>query len=171
MSLPPLMLGGIELHLQAGPAQLSEQTLGGETNLRLSLGTLVTQRHWEKMSGSITAAGYAPPGLDGLNYGAHHELRSTKTRVLQAPGTAFSLPAAPRPDKAPWAFAIIPGRKELVETECATAGRSVTVTPVPGAAVYQVWFMPMYTVKCSRPVENQDSSGATFSWTLNWEEV
>lgn len=171
MSLPPLMLAGIPLHLMAGPAQYSEQPLGGETNLRLSGGRLVTQRHWEKMSGSISGSGYAPPGLDGLDFALHHELRSTKTRTLQGTGTSFTLPAAPRPDKAPWAFAFLPGRSDPVATPCAAVGRSVTVTAVPGASAYQVWFMPMYIVKCSRPNEGQDSSSSMFSWTLSWEEA
>lgn len=171
MSLPPLMLAGISLHLQAGPAQLSEQAIGGETNVRLSRGRLVTMRHWEKMAGSITGSGFAPPGLDGLDFAAHHELRSTKSRALQSSGTAFTLPSDHRPDKAPWAFALVPGLKEPVETACVTSGRSVTVTPVPGATAYQVWFLPVYIVKCSRPSETQDSSGAAFGWTINWEEA
>lgn len=171
MSLPPLMLGGIALHLQAGPAQYSEQPLGGETSLRLSTGRLVTQRHWEKMSGSITGSGFAPPGLDGLDFSLHHELRSTKTRTLQGVGTSFVLPFDPRPDKAPWAFAFLPTQKEPVATPCAAVGRAVTVTAVPGATGYQVWFMPMFIVKCSRQTESQDSSSSMFGWSLNWEEA
>lgn len=171
MSLPPLMLAGIPLHLQAGPAQYSEQPIGGVNSLRLSGGQLVVQRHWRRMSGSISGSGFAPPGLDGLDFTLTHELRSTKTRTVQSSGTTVELPADPRPDKAPWAFALIPGSKEAVPTACSAAGRTVTVTPVAGAAAYQVWFMPSYTVWTPGPNESQDSSGATFGWTINWEEA
>lgn len=167
-SLPPLMLGGIPLQLHAGSVELSEQVLGGESNLRLSGGRLVTQRHWERMAGTISGAGFTPPGLDGLDFAAHHELRSTKPRAVQSSGTVFTLPADPRPDKAPWCWAYFPNG-EWVATACVTAGRDVTATPVPGAVTYQVWFLPAYRVKCSRPTEGR--SGANYNWSLNWEEA
>lgn len=167
MSLPPLMLAGISLQRLAGTPELSEQPLGGETNIRLSRGRLVTMRHWERMAGTISGQGFMPPALDGLDFAAHHELLSTKVRTLQSAGTSFTLPADPRPDKAPWAFAFYPNG-QWAATLCAVSGRNVTVTPVAGAVAYQVWFMPRYVVKCSRPTETQS---AQFGWSLPWEEA
>lgn len=167
-SLPPLMLGGIPLQLHAGSVELSEQPLGGETSLRLSGGRLVTQRHWERMAGTISGAGFQPPALDGLDFSQHHELRSTKVRSVQSAGASVTLPADPRPDKAPWAWAYFPNG-EWVSTPCSAAGRAVTITPVAGATVYQVWFLPVYQVKCSRPTEGR--TGANYNWSISWEEA
>lgn len=167
MSTPALMLGGVAVHLMAGAPEYAEQPLGGEISVRLSLGALVNMRHWEKMSGSISAAGWMPPGLDGLDYSAPLELRSCKARSQQGAGPAFTLGFDPRPDKAPWAFALLPGNR-VVPTPCITVGRVVTVTPVAGALGYQVWAMPVYWVKCARP---QESQGASHGWLLSWEEV
>lgn len=167
-SLPPLMLGGIPLQLHAGSVELSEQPIGGETNIRLSRGKLVTLRHWEKMSGTISGAGFTPPGLDGLDFAAHHELRSTKPRAVQSAGTSLTLPADPRPDKSPWAFAYFPNG-DWVATPCSVVGRAATVTPVAGATSYQVWFLPRYVVKCARPTEGR--AGANYNWSLSWEEA
>ena len=161
-----LMLGGIAIQPHAGAPEISEYPIGGESSLRLSGGALVSMRHWEKMAGSISATGLVPPALAGLDFSQPLELRSIKAHNLQSTSTSFVLPFAPRPDKAPWAFAVMPDRR-FVPVSCTVTGRSGTVTALAGAAYYQLWFMPVYTVKCSRPSESQ---GSVHGWQLDWEE-
>lgn len=166
MSASQLMLGGIAIQLQAGAIELTEQAIGGESSVRLSNGALVTMRHFEKMSGTISASGWMPPGLDGLDYSGPLELRSTKVRTQQGAGPTFNLQFTPRADKAPWAFAVLSDNR-LVPVACSTVARVVTVATIPGALAYQVWAMPQYSVKCSRPTESQ---GTQHGWSISWEE-
>lgn len=168
MSQLPLMLGGVAVHhLLAGQASLSEEPIGGSTTLRLSGGAAVKMTHWQKMAGSIAGEGFWPPGLDGLDYGQPLELRSTKVRTHQAASTVITLQGTPRPDKAPWGYAVV-GR-ELVPTPVAMTGSVATLTAVPGATAYQVNWMPVYSVMCNRPSESQQ--GSSRSWSLAWEEA
>jgi len=44
----------------------------------------------------------------------------------------------------------------------------VTVTAVAGATLYQVGYMPVFSVFTEGPSETQ---GASHGWSLNWEEA
>lgn len=168
MSNPPLMLGGVAVHhLLAGGAAETQEAIGGSSTFRLSGGAAVKMTHWQKMSGSISGEGFWPPGLDGLDYTQPLELRSTKVRTHQAAGAVITLQGTPRPDHAPWGYAVV-GR-ELVPTPVAMTGKVATLTAVPGATAYQVCWQPVYTVMCNRPSESQ--AGGSRTWSLAWEEA
>ena len=162
-------MGGIRLVLHAGAPELSEEPIGGETLLRMSDGAGIAMTHWEKMAGSISGQGWMPPGLDGLDYSQPLELRSTQVNSMQGTGLVYSLPSTPRPDQAPWAFALLGDRWQ--PTACATVDGVATVTAVTGAEAYQVWWMPVYSVKAQRPPKQQSSASATHSWSIAWEEL
>lgn len=163
----PLMLGGIPIVLHAGAPDLSEQKIGGWSQDRMSDGALVKQTHWQKAAGSISASGWIPPGLDGLDYTGTLELRSTQVSNMQSAGLEFALPTTPRPDQAPWASALV--GEQWVDAEVSTADGVATVTAVPGASLYQVLWLPVYTVSADRPVKTQ--SGGIQSWSISWEEA
>lgn len=163
----PLMLGRIPIVLHAGAPDLTEQPIGGWSQDRMSDGALVKQTHWEKASGTISAQGWMPPGLDGLDYSGPLELRSKQVSNIQAAGLEFTLSSTPRPDQAPWALALV--GKQWVDAAVVTVEGVATVTAVPGAALYQVLWRPVYSVFCSRPVKNQ--AGGFQSWSINWEEA
>lgn len=166
----PLMLGGIEILPYAGVPVLNEGRLGaGSGRVRLSHGLLVNMERYSKRSGSISGSGLVPSGLDGLVFSGPLELRTTKVRIVQGPGLVYELPCTPRPDLPPWAFALVGGR--LQPTACSTEDGVTTVTAVAGAAQYQVWFMPVYSVMASPPDETQDHASRTHSWSLSWEEA
>lgn len=168
MSQPPLMLGGVAVHhLLAGGAAETQEPIGGSTTLRLSNGAAVKMTHWQKMAGSISGEGFWPPGLDGLDYSQPLELRSTKVRTHQAASTVITLQGTPRPDKAPWGYAVV-GRA-LVPTPVSMAGNVATLAAVPGATAYQVNWQPVYVVMCNPPAESQQ--GSSRSWSLAWEEA
>lgn len=169
MSQPKIILGGIPLVLHAGVPDLSEEPIGGETLLRMSDGTGVPMTHWQKMAGSISGQGWMPPGLDGLDFSQPLELRSTQVNSMQGAGLVYTLPSTPRPDVSPWAFALI--GDDWRPTTCSTVAGVATVTAVAGAEAYQVWWMPVYSVKAQRPPKQQSSGSATHSWSIPWEEI
>lgn len=163
----PLMLGGVPIVLHAGAPEQAEQPIGGWSADRMSDGALVKQTHWEKASGSISAAGWMPPGLDGLDYSAPLELRSTQVSNMQSADLVFTLTSTPRPDQAPWAFALV--GDDWVAAPVSTLDGTATVTAVVGASLYQVWWLPVYSVFAARPAKTQGSGGQ--SWSITWEEV
>lgn len=170
MSLPRIMLGGVELVLHSGaPVETLEPLGAGSATLRLSDGAAVIQTHFEKMQGSISGQGWMPPGLSGLSYSLPLELRTTKVESISGAGLEYTLTSTPRPDFAPWGMALV-GR-DWVRTACAVDDGVATLTAVTGATAYRVSWMPVFSVRATRPSENQDSGGNVHSWSLNWEEV
>lgn len=169
MTQPQLMLGGIAIVQQAGALDLTEDVIGGDALLRLSGGPAVKMTRYERMAGTISGQGWLPPGLDGLDYSQPLELRSTQVSAIQGPGPTFTLPSTPRPDKEPWAYAVLGG--ELVPAACSTVDGVVTVSPVAGASAYQVWWLPVYSVFARRPPRQQSNSTATQGWSIVWEEA
>lgn len=163
----PLMLGGVPIVLHAGAPDLTVQPIGGSSQDRMSDGALVKQTHWEKAGGTISAQGWMPPGLDGLDYTSPLELRSTQASNMQQADLVFTLTSTPRPDDAPWAFALV--GEQWVDAAVVTVDGVATVTAVPGATLYQVWWWPVYSVFCSRPVKSQ--AGGFQSWSISWEEA
>lgn len=166
----PLMLGGVPIALHAGAPVITDGKLaGGSGTLRLSGGTAVKMERYTKRAGSISAQGWMPPGLAGLDFSGPLELRSTKVRSVAGTGLVYTLPFTPRPDVAPWALALV--GSDWVPTPCTTVAGVTTVTAVPGATQYQVWAMPVYSVMVDPPDESQDQGANAHSWTLSWEEA
>jgi hypothetical protein len=163
------MLGGIPIVLHAGAPELSEEDAGGSTPLRMSNGSIVKMTRWQKMAGSISAQGFIPPGLDGLDYSAPLELRSTQVSSMQSAGLVFTLPSTPRPDQSPWAFALV--GDQFVDAAISTVAGVSTVTVVPGASLYQVWWLPVYSVFATRPPKSQSSASASHGWSIAWAEA
>ncbi|MBK3797543.1 hypothetical protein CXF92_18510 [Pseudomonas sp. Choline-3u-10] len=162
-----IMLGGVPIVTHAGAQQQTEEPLGaGSVVLRLSGGAGVKQQHWQRMSGTITGQGLMPPGLDGLDYSQPLELRSTQVSSIVGAGLEFSLTSVPRPELAPWAFALVDN--QWGRTPCAYANGVVTVEAVPGATLYQACWLPIYSVFATRPPKTQSTA---HGWSINWEET
>jgi hypothetical protein len=165
----PLMLGGIPIVLHAGAPELSEEEIGGSTLLRMSNGAGVKMTRYQKMVGSISGQGWIPPALDGLDYSGPLELRSTQVSSMQSAGLVFTLPTTPRPDQSPWAFALV--GDQFVDAAVSTVAGVSTVTAVVGASLYQVWWLPVYSVFATRPPKSQSSGTASHSWSIAWAEA
>lgn len=161
-----VMLGGIALDIYAGAPEQAEEPIGGSTVLRMSDGSAVKLTHWRKMGGVLTGQGLMPAGLDGLDYSLPLELRSTQVTSMTGAGPAFTLSSTPRPDMAPWAFARVDGHWR--RTPCSLLAGVVTVTPQPSADLYQVHWMPVYSVFAEPPSRGQSTR---HTWSLTWEEV
>ena len=165
MAYPRIKLGGVEIVLHAGAPEESAEPIGGEVLLRLSLGAGVKMQHWTKASGTISSQGWMPPGLDGLDYSQPLELRSTQVENIVGTGLVHTLTSTPRPDYAPWGQAMLNGH--WVRTTCTVLDGVATVGPVAGATLYQVCWMPVYSVFARKPSKAQSS---IHGWSIAWEE-
>lgn len=169
MSLPRIMLGGVELVLHSGAPVETLEPVGGSSLHRMSDGSLIKQTLWSKLQGTISGQGWMPPGLAGLDYSLPLELRSTKVEAIGGTGLVYTLTSTPRPDFAPWGLALV-GR-EWVPTTCSVDDGVATLTALAGATQYRACWLPVFSVFCERPSENQDSSGNTHSWQTTWQEA
>lgn len=169
MSLPMVMLGGVPILLDAGAVSQSITPLGGPEIVRLSSGAGVPMTHWQRSAIALSASGWMPPGLDGLDYSQPLELRCTKHLSIISTSTSFTLRGTVRPDFAPWALALV--GKDWVETPVVFAGADATVTPVAGASAYQLCWMPMFMVSAKRPQGDMDPSTNAHGWQITCEEL
>lgn len=165
----PLMLGGIEILPHAGAPELGDNAIGGSTVLRMSNGAGVKMTRWEKLAFTISAEGFVPPALDGLNYKEPLEFRSNQVSSMQKDTREFTLISTPRPDYAPWAYAVV--GNQLQRAPVTVEGNVVTVADVPGARLYQVWWFPVYSVLASRPTKSQSPASGRWGWSLVMEEA
>lgn len=162
-------LGGLPIVLHAGAPAQSDEPLLGEAVVRMSEGAAVKMTHWNKAAGSISLAGWMPPGLDGLDYSQPLVLCLTAQECMAGAGLVFTLTSTPRPDVAPWGQALV--GSEWVRADCATVAGVATVTAVAGAALYMVQWMPMYSVFASKPPKSTDPSTGSFGTQIDWQEV
>ena len=162
-------LGGVPIVLHAGAPAQSDEPLLGEALVRMSEGSLVKMHHWAKAAGSISLAGWMPPGLDGLDYSQPLVLCLTAQEAMTAAGLVFALSSTPRPDFAPWALALVDS--QWLRTPCAYSAGVATVTAVVGAELYMVQWMPMYSVFVSKPRKSTDTSTGSFGSQIDWQEI
>lgn len=170
MSQPMIMLGGVPIVLHAGAPEMASQQLEGSAVVRMSNGAGVKMTHWAgKAAGSISGSGWMPPGLDGLDFSQALELRCTKQESVTTTATTVILGGTPRPDVKPWALALVRG--QWIGTACHYSEGVVTITPVPGALLYSVAWLPVYWVFAAKPRSSLSAGSAAHGWTLDWEEV
>lgn len=162
-------LGGLPIVLHAGAPTQSDAPVLGEAVVRMSQGAGVKMTHFYKAGGSISLAGWMPPGLDGLDYSQPLTLCLTAQECMVDTGLVFTLTSTPRPDVAPWALAMIGG--DWVRADCAYVDGVATVSAVAGAALYMVQWMPTYSVFASKPPKSTDTGGGAFGSEIVWEEV
>ncbi|MCY1275484.1 hypothetical protein D9M70_241310 [compost metagenome] len=163
------MLGGVPIVLHAAAPVETIEVIGGWSMHRLSGGAAVKQTHWDRHAGSISAEGFMPPGLDGLDYSLPLELRSTKVQSIVGSGLVFTLTSTPRPDSPAWAEGLI-GR-QWVRTPVAVDDGVATVTALADATLYRCCWRPVFSVFAQKPAESQDNAVNMHSWSLNWEEA
>lgn len=172
MPLPMLIFGGVPIVLHAGAPDLSIEPLRGSALVRMGNGEAVQMTHWSgKRSGTISGAGWMPPGLDGLDYTQPIELLSVQQETITGSANAVALSSSPRPDHAPWALALV-GR-DWVATPCSVVDGIATATPVVGASLYSISWFPAITVFAAPPSKgvSRGNSATPHSWSITFEEV
>ncbi|MDN4149771.1 hypothetical protein QYE80_32660 [Pseudomonas tohonis] len=167
--IPDVMLGGIPLKGWSGPVSQEYSPIGGSTVVRRSGGAAVKMQHWRKMSISLRGSGWMGPGFAALDFSQPLELRCTKQLSITTTSLTGSIVGTARPDRAPWVLAFV--GDDWVKYPVAMTGNAFTITEVPGATLYQVCWMPQFTVFCEPPPESMDPQANTHDWTITAEEV
>lgn len=162
----PLILGGIEVPLHAGAPEVSYAPAGGASDVVLAGGRPVRMRHWSKELITISGSGWMATGLDALDWDAEHLLLCPKPKRMATVATSIVLTSDPRPDVQVGAQALI-GR-EWVATQAQREGRAVSISSVPGATQYSVYWYPQYLVLVTPPGEEY---AGDVSWQLICREV
>ena len=127
--------------------------VGGFTNDRMMDGTLDAQETWRKRSTTITAAGWVPAALEGIDWSAPVTVDCVAQVAINSPVASIVLPTARRSDVAPFAFAVSAAGR-LVPTDSSLAGDVLTITPVAGAVAYQAVYFPRLV--CRSPGHQAD---------------
>lgn len=166
-------LGGLVVPITAGLAlQQRIEPIGGTALLRLADGGAVKQTTWRRRRVTLSADGWTPPGLAALDFDGPLTLKCGLPTAITTQALVLALPAGRRTDAgyAPFARAHLPSGEQR-DTAIALAGNGATLTAVPGAVAYSVWYWPQLTVHAEPPAESFDGSGAVVAWELVAEEA
>lgn len=147
------------------------ETIGGSASLRLGQGALIKQTAWRRVRITLSGSGWCPLGLGNLDWEAQHVLKCGLPDSITTATPSIALPAARRTDAGylPFARAHTPGGWR--DTSVAIAGDVATITPVPGAQMYQVWYYPQITCMVEPPPRDFDRGANRAAWELVCEEV
>lgn len=167
-----LWLGGVRVPLHSVlDFEQSYSTIEGGRVLRMTDGAAVKTVHWRRISTTVSASGWIPPGLLALDYDAPLVMRCAAPRSIVTTATVVTLPAARRSDagQEPYAEALVDGLWQPTDVDI--AGDTATITAVPGAGAYRVSYYPELTVFASSPEESGDLARADYRWSIEAEEV
>lgn len=169
MSGPPkLVVNGRAVHLVSGfDMRQSYDWIGGVARRRMMSGLLAETRHWRKLATTISAGGWLPEGLSGMQGSISLDCIAPLSLSSASNVIAISRPA--RPDAAAFGHAMVGG--VAVPTAVSLAGLTATLTIVAGATAYLVGWYPRLTVMADEPKTNLDAAGAVYGWELSLEEI
>jgi len=171
MSLPELIIGGVTIPRLAG-LDLSQEygEVVSEAWHRMGDGTLEVQENWSaKRSTTISGSGWIPAAFSSIAFNTDLEISCIAPEAVQGATTTLIVPAARRSDAGPYGFAIVNGRE--VPTPLSLAANTATLSAVTGASLYIVKYYPKFTARFKRPRRGLSRGDATYSWSLEAEEV
>jgi hypothetical protein len=172
MQLPTLKIAGVEIALQSFPvSQTYRRVDGGSVLHRMLNGAGVPQHHWSKLATSIAGDGWAPAALAGVDWSAPVEILCVQPRAIHSATASAILPAARRSDLTINVYALAVVANQLIATPVSVVTNTATATAVAGATGYQFMYFPKLTCWSRGPAESLDLQRASYSWTLEAEEV
>lgn len=171
MSLPSLIIAGVEFSLQTFPVSQTYSRVEGATVHRMLDGTDLKQQHWRKLATTIAGAGWSPTALAGVDWSGPVEISCIKPRAIHSATVNATLPAGRRSDfaGAVLCYAVVAG--QLVATPVSVVANAATATAVTGATSYQFYYYPKLNFLSSGPEESVDVERAAYAWTLTAEEI
>lgn len=170
MSMPDLIIGGVTIPRLAGLELTQEYgDVVSEAWHRMGSGTLEVQENWAKRSTTISGSGWIPAAFGSIDFSADLVIQCIALEAVQGAGNVLTVPAARRTDVAPYGFALVAGRE--VPTPLVMAGDVATLTAVTGAELYLVKYYPTITCRAKRPRRGASRNNATYTWSLEAEEV
>lgn len=173
-------LGGVRVAIEAAlNFSQTYEPIGGTALLRMMGGGAVQQVWWRRLRTTLSADGWWPPGLDGLDYDSPLTLLCAVPRQIQSASPVIVLPPNRRTDAGytPLGYALVRGQStqvgggDLVPTPLALAGDTATLTAVAGAAAYVAAWWPSLTVYATPPTSEGDPTAGAHRWSLTAEEV
>lgn len=175
MISPRLIIAGVAVPLEGFPVSQEYARLDeGRTVHTLLNGAALIQTHFDKLTTRISGEGWAPSGLDGVDWSSPVEISCIKPRCVQSLTASATLPAARRSDLSPlpsvFALAVVSG--ELVQTTVSVVGNVATAAAVAGASAYRFCYYPKLNFAVPQGVtESLDLSGAAYAWSLEGREA
>lgn len=167
---PDLAINGVLLPVPvAGRIDQTYRPIGGFARLRFADGAALHQESWRRLETTISASGWIPAALAGMDWAAPVTLGCVAPRALQSASPAFTLPTARRADAPPYGFAVVEHR--LVPTTVTVADDEATLAAVTSASAYTVLYYPVLVVLTDGPRERYDASGAVSGFELTGEEI
>lgn len=150
----------------------SYQDLNARSVRRLADGTANIRETWSgKIKTDISASGWIPPGLAGLDFSQELTIKCAEPRASSSNTNSVTIPAARRSDISLKAWAIVDG--EPVETTISDVTNNVvTIDTVAGEnGGYRVDYYPEFTATINPPTESLNASAAEYSWSITAEQV
>lgn len=167
-------LGGIVIPFRAANGFDQQVEPIGASSLRRTInGTAIKQTAWAgKLRVTLQGDGWAPLGLQGLDYSAPLTLRCAIPEAIRSQVAAITLPAGRRSDPgyAPFGRAHLPGGAE-VATPVSLVGDVATCTAVAGAIGYAVWYWPELIGYAEPPTRTGNAGRGEFGWQIVFEEA
>lgn len=164
------IVGGVTVVYSASTdLSQSYEVFGGESMRRTLNGGGVKQTAWTKLRTVLRGRGRHPAGMDSLDYSGPLSLACIRPRDVYSATITVVLPAARRSDVPPVAFAIVNGT--YIRTTYSLSGNTATLTALPGAGGYVMYYFPLLTVYATAPREDFDARGILLGWELSAEEA
>ena len=165
-----LIIDGLEISdLSALGIKQTFAPVNNGSLLRMADGTAVKQKVWGKLKTTISAMGWIPDGLSGINFDNSVTVDCIAQRSIVSSSNAIAIPGTVRPDADPWGIALVNGQWQDVGSTFASGTLTIDVTA--GATQYQARWMPRLTLYCNEPETETDSEGNVFNWSITGEEV
>lgn len=168
-------LGNVAIQTVSGLTidQQYEQ-FGGETILRMISGRGVKQQTYNKLRVTTRGTGWAPSGLESLDYSTQMVLKCIVPRSIPAvlATRQATLPAGRRSDDKylPFAHAFLSDGSRVLAA-VTLVGHVATCAAVAGAIAYRVMYYPQLTVWALKPSESGSVADASYQWELVAEEI
>lgn len=165
-----LIIDGLEISdLSALGIKQTFEPVNNGSLLRMADGTAVKQKVWSKLKTTISAVGWIPDGLSGINFGNAVTVDCIAQQSITSSSNIISIPGTVRPDIDPWGIAKVNGQWQDVGSTYASGMLTIDVTA--GATLYQARWMPRLTLFCNEPETETDTEGNIFNWSITGEEV
>lgn len=167
MARPNLIVAGIEVPLE-GSLRLTQnyEWIGGRSVRRTMNGSALEQRNWKKLRTTIAGGGWMPDGLASLEGAV--QIDCVATLSVTSPANLIALPTDARGDVIHFGWAWAAGQR--VTTPVAVAGRTATLTVVPGATRYMVEYWPSVVMILDPVAPSQDLGTRDYDWQITAEE-
>lgn len=167
-----LLIDDILVPDEAGGFTQEYQLLSAASRYRMGDGSLRETIAWSgKLRTVIRGHGWAPSGIEGIDYGQDVVIKCAAPRVISSTSNVITIPSARRSDTGhtPTATAIVAG--QLVATTISLVGDVATLGVVSGASVYRVQYYPQIIARAVLDDQGTDTGAATHSWSLTAEEI